>query len=88
MPSGVSSAACAKAPEVAEVERREAVRPASLGAHAAIAASPGNRDQAVGVQAGRSQGWPKGVSQTPGASRRSTAPAPRGCALREEGGVA
>jgi len=28
----------------------------------------------VGVQAGRSQGSPKGVSQTSGASRRSTAP--------------
>ena len=63
-----------KAGEVAKVERREALRPASLGAHAPQAASPGNRDKAVGVQAARSQGSPKGVSQTPGASRRSIAP--------------
>ena len=56
-----------KAREVAKVERREALRRASLGAHAPQAASPGNRDKVVGVQAGRSQGSPYGVSSTTGA---------------------
>ncbi len=40
-----------KGPSLA-VKRRERLRPTSLGAHAAQAAAPGNRDKAVGVQAG------------------------------------
>jgi hypothetical protein len=53
------------------VERREALGPTSLGSRAPKAATPGNRGPAVSAQTGRSQGPSKGVSQTPGASRRS-----------------
>lgn len=75
---------------MATVERREALRPASLGAHAPQAAPLGNQERTVGVQAGRSQGSPKGVSQTSGASRRSTALHDGGLrsAHRERGEVA
>jgi hypothetical protein len=52
-----------------KVERREALRPTSLGAR-------GWRYQLR--EADRSQGLPEGVSQTPGASRRSTGPAQSG----------
>ena len=76
------------AKEVAKVERREALRPTSLGAHAPQAASPGNRDKAVGVQAGRSQGSPKGASQASGASRCSTVPAGAGTPRSRGGAVA
>lgn len=65
--TGVGSSRAAPGPgrAMAKVERREALRPASLGAHAPVAASPGNRDQAVGVQPDRSQGPAKGALAKP-----------------------
>jgi hypothetical protein len=47
------------------VEPREAQRPTLLAARTPQAAAPGNRVSAVGAQAGRSQGWPKGRRSAP-----------------------
>ncbi len=57
---------------IAAVERREAQRPTSLGARTPQAATPGNREIAVGARRAYVISPPKGaVAQRPGASRRS-----------------